>query len=265
MRKILFILVFVSAATLVSCSYSRLLKSTDHAAKYKYALNCYEHHDYNRTLELFDVLQSYYRGKAEGEEIAYLTGECYFNLSEYMIASQYYKRYAATYPFASRTPDALFKSAYCYYKISPNQSLDQKYTHQAISEFQQFIDAYPSNKLVERANGIMDTLRMKLEEKDFATCKLYYKTGEYLAAVTSFDTFLKDYPGTSHREEILYYMILTYCHYALESVEEKQKERFDFALEKYNTLIYVYPESQYTAELDEAIAITREKLTKKKK
>ena len=253
MRKCAYIVLVLGTIFLMSCAYSRLLKSSDQEAKYAYALDSYSKHDYNRCLELFDILQSYYRGKAEGEEIAYLTGECYYKLGEYQIASQYYKRYAATYPFAKRTPEVLFKSAYCYYRISPGPSLDQSYTNQAIAEMQQFIDAYPQDSHVERANIIIDSLRMKLEAKDFATCKLYYKTGEYLAALTSFDTFLKDYPGT-----------LTYCNYAKESVKDKQRERFDAALEKYNTLIYVYPESQYIAELDVAIAKTKEKLFKNK-
>ena len=48
-------------------------------------------------------------------------------------------------------------------------------------------------------------------------------------------------------------MVLTYYNYAENSVEEKQRERYELALEKYNTLIYMYPESKYIAELEPTI------------
>ena len=41
----------------VSCKYSKLLKGTDNEAKYKAALDYYEKKNYDRTLQLFDVMQ----------------------------------------------------------------------------------------------------------------------------------------------------------------------------------------------------------------
>ena len=57
---------------LASCSnYNRLLKSTDNEYKYNAAMMYYKQKDYNRALQLFDVLQSAYRGKPQGEHSAY--------------------------------------------------------------------------------------------------------------------------------------------------------------------------------------------------
>lgn len=251
---------------LASCSkYSKLLKGTDNEAKYNAALDYYEKENYDRALQLFDVLQSAYRGKSQGENIAYLTAECYYQKKEYGIASQYYKRYAANYPFATRTEDALFKSAMCYYKLSPSTTLDQTETYDAISEFQNFVDLYPKSPNVEIANGKIDTLRMKLEEKDYKKCMLYYTMEEYQAAITSFETFMKDYPGTSHREEILAYMVVNYNRYAEKSIESKQRERYELAVEKFNTLLYIFPDSHFIPELEPIVEKIREKLSKYKK
>ena len=250
---------------LASCSkYSKLLKSTDNEAKYKEALNYYEKNNYDRALQLFDVLQSAYRGKTEGENIAFLTAECYYKKRDYEIASQYYKRYAANYPFSKRTEDALFRSALCYYKLSPSITLDQTDTYNAITEFQSFIDLYPESPNVEIANGKIDTLRMKLEEKDYKKCMLYFKMEEYQAATTSFETFMKDYPGTIHREEILAYMVVNYNRYAEKSVADKQRERYELAVEKFNTLTYIFPDSQYIKDLEPVVEKIREKLSKYK-
>ena len=240
--------------TFVSCSnYSKLLKSTDNEYKYNAAMLYYKQKDYNRALQLFDILQAAYRGKPEGEDIAYYTAECYYHMNDYNIASHYYKRYVVNYPFGKRTEFALFRSACCYYLESPNIALDQTDSYTAISEFQSFVDLYPKSIYVDSANQLIDTLRYKIVEKDFNTCMLYYKMEEFQAAITSFESFMKENPATHHREEIMNYMVLTYYNYAQKSVMEKQRERYELALEKYNTLTYIYPESKYIAELEPVI------------
>ena len=252
--RFLILVEFVILLAFVSCnSHNKLLKSTDNELKYNTAMSLFEKKDYNRALQLFDVLQPAYRGKPEGEQIAYYTAECYYKMKDYEIASHYYKRYVVNYPFANNAESALFRSACCYYLESPKMSLDQTESYTAISEFQNFIDIYPSSVYVDSANQLMDTLRYKIAEKDFNTCMLYYKMEEYQAAITSFENFIKDNPITHHREEIINYMVLTYYNYAENSVEEKQRERYELALEKYNTLIYMYPESKYIAELEPTI------------
>ena len=255
LRNKFFILIGVMCMMLfVSCSnHAQILKSTDNEYKFSAAKYYYGHKDYNRALQLFDVLQSAYRGKPQGEEIAYLTAECYYNMKDYNIASHYYKRYAVNYPFAQNVEHALFRSACCYYMESPSIELDQEDSYLAIKEFQSFINLYPQSSFIDSANRLIDTLEYKIVEKDFNTCMLYYKMEEYQAAITSFENFLKDNPNTSHREEIINYMVLTYCKYAEKSVALKQRERYELALEKYNTLIYMYPESKYIAELEPTV------------
>ena len=256
MRRNSFIITVGIACLMVfmSCGgHNKLLKSTDNELKYQAAMDYYEGKDYNRALQLFDLLQSAYRGKPEGEEIAYYTAECYYNQKEYEAASHYYKKYVVNYPFAKRAESALFRSACCYYLESPNISLDQSVTENAIVELQSFIDIYPESALVDSANILIDTLKYKLQEKFYNTCMLYYKMDEYQAAITSFEIFLKEYPTSLHREEIINYMVLTYYEYALNSIYEKQRERFELALEKYNTLSYMYPDSKYVKELEPTI------------
>ena len=60
-----------------------MVKGTDNEAKYAAAIDYYEKGNYDRALQLFDVMQAYYRNKPEGETIAFLTAECYFNKEDY--------------------------------------------------------------------------------------------------------------------------------------------------------------------------------------
>lgn len=249
----------------VSCSkYNKLLKGTDNEAKYKAAMNYFEKKNYDRALQLFDVMQAYYRTRPEGETIAYLTAECYFKKEDYVIASSYYKRFVTKYPLSKYSEDALYKSAICYYRISPKITLDQTDTYTAIKEFQNFVDVFPNSPKVEEANARIDTLRMKLEEKEYDVCRLYFKMEEYQAAITTYEAFLRDHPTTKYREEILNNMVINYYRYAENSVKSKQRERYELALEKYNTLCYVFPDSEYIAKLEPTVKKIREKLEKYK-
>jgi outer membrane protein assembly factor BamD len=237
-----------------------LLKGTDNEAKYKAALEYYEKGNYDRALQLFDVMQGYYRNKQEGENIAYLTAECYFNKEDYYVASSYYKRFVTRYPLSKNAEEAMYKSAICYYRMSPKMSLDQADTYTALKEFQNFVDLFPNSPKVADVNGKMDTLRTKLEDKEYDICQLYFKMEEYQAAITSYEAYLKDYPNTKYREEILNNMVINYYRYAENSVKSKQRERYELALEKYNTLCYVYPESEYIAKLEPTVKKIRERL-----
>ncbi len=46
---------------------------------------------------------------------------------------------------------------------------------------------------------------------------------------------LKDFPDSQHKEEILYYILESYFNYAVNSIADKKKDRFDKAIESYTS------------------------------
>ncbi len=249
-KKMLFVGFILMSLVFASCSkYNKLLKSTDNETKFEAAVDYFERDDYNRALELFDLLQAAYRGTAKGEDISYYTAYCYYNLKDYTVASYYFKRYVQSYPQYARAEECLFMSAYCYYLDSPRYSLDQTNTYLAINELQVFTDTYPKSERVAEANELIDNLRKKLELKDFNISIMYYRMRDYMAAITSFENLLKNYPDTERREEVLQYMALAYYEFAENSIPEKKRERYESAVEAYNNLLYLYPESEYLSDL----------------
>lgn len=228
--------------------------------KYEIALDYYERHDYYKALQLFDLLQASFRNSPKGENITYLTAECYYQQKDFDIAAYYYSKFVQTYPFSVDAEKAAYMSAYCHYLTSPVSSLDQSNTQTAIKLLKNFTEKYPESDSLARANELITKLNDKLEEKDYRMCQLFYRMESYNAAICSFENLLKNYPGTSHREEILYDMAKTYYDYAENSVPEKQRERYEACIERYNTLSYLYPESKYIAALDGITNKARKKL-----
>ena len=244
-----------------SCNpFDRILKSTDNNVKYEVAMDYYDRKDYNHALELFDLLQNSFRNSPKGELITYYTAMCYYLTYDYEVAAYFFNKFVNNYPYSKDAEKAAYMNAYCSYLISPNITLDQENTHTAIERLETYIERYPQGDSVARAKELLVDLNNKLEEKDYNICLLYYRMENYNAAITCFENLLKKYPNTSHREEILSDMAKTYYDYAENSVPEKQKERYEACIERYNTLTYLYPESPYLKEVEASVDKARKKL-----
>lgn len=235
----------------VSCSkHSRVLKGNDNELKYEMAIDLYEKGDYYRAIQLFDQLIAIYRGTDKLEKINYYYAQCYYKQEDYLLASYYFKRFAQNYPSNPQAEECMFLNAYCYYLDSPRYSLDQTNTYEAIKEMQLFVNLYPQSDSLERCNMIMDELRGKLERKAIEIGIQYYKTRYYKAAITSLEAVLDDFPDSKNREEILYFIMKSYYYYAVNSIADKREERYQQAIEIYNDIMYLFPDTKYQRELN---------------
>lgn len=244
---ILLVIVILS----VSCSkHSRVLKSGDNELKYEVAVDLYEKGDYYRAIQLFDQLIAIYRGTDRIENINYYYANCYYQQEDYLLASYYFKRFAQNYPNSPRAEECMFLNAYCYYLDSPRYSLDQTNTYEAIKEMQLFINLYPESERIPECNEIIDELRGKLERKAIEIGIQYYKTKHYKAAITALENVLDEFPDSDNREEILFFIMKSYYFYAINSVNEKKEERYQQAIEVYNDIMYLFPDTRYQREMN---------------
>ncbi len=132
--------------------------------------------------------------------------------------------------------------------------------NEAIKELQLFINIYPHSKRVPECNELIDKSREKLELKDYKIAKLYYRMGDFAAAIISFQNILKDFPESVHREEILFHILKAYHKYALLSVKEKQYERFSSTSLAFQDFIKEYPVSKFFGEAKTLNDRTKEEL-----
>ncbi|MBC8319706.1 MAG: outer membrane protein assembly factor BamD [Bacteroidetes bacterium] len=252
-RKIVF---FILVAGIVvvgfACNnYSKIIKSGNNELKYETGVDLYDKGDYSKALQFFDILRAVHRGTEKGEKLTYYSANCYFQMKDYQIASYYYNQYVQMYPRGEHAEESAFLSAYCNYLESPRASLDQTSTYIALRELQSFIDMYPKSAKVEEVHRLMDELRGKLEVKNYNIGMLFYKMGDYQAAITSFENLLDDYPDTDFKEEVLYSITKAYFTYAEKSIKSRKDERYEKTIESYNNLLYLFPESGYLKEVED--------------
>ncbi|WP_404828013.1 outer membrane protein assembly factor BamD [Flagellimonas crocea] len=254
MRSILF---FCCAAVfLVSCSeYQKVLKETDVKAKYEMAEKLYNEGNYKKAVRLYEQIAPQYVGKPQGERVMFFFADSYFKNEDYYLAGYQFERFVKSYPRSDKIQEATFLGAKSYYMLSPRYSLDQTETDKALAKLQTFINNYPESEFFEEANAMARELTTKKEKKEIEIAKQFNKLGKFnlpvlISAIAAFDNFITDNPGSVFREEALYYRIEAATELAINSTENKKKERLQEALDAYNTLMRYYPETQFKKEAD---------------
>lgn len=243
-------LILTIAFTGCKSKFEKLRLSTDIGRKYQEAIKLYNKKDYSKALILFEDLVQRYRGRSEAEDLYYYFAYTNYQLKDYLSARYHFKTFADTYPNSPKAEECRFLTAYCYYLDSPNFSLDQDNTLRAIESLQLFINIYPKSDRVAEASKLILDLRDKLELKSYANAKLFLDIGDYQAAVIAFRNSTKDYPDTKFAEEMEFLTIKSQYLYANNSLEIKQEERYNEAIEEYERFVEKYPKSTYLKEVE---------------
>ena len=146
-----------------SCGeYQKLLKSGDHQAMYKKAVEYYHNGDYAKASNLFDGIRQVFRGTSKAQSVAYYRAFCSFNQKDYEIAAELFKNFVAQYPESSYAEECLYMIGYCNYKASPKPRLDQTVTQNSVENFNLYLSRYPNSTRKEQINAYMDEMRDKL-------------------------------------------------------------------------------------------------------
>ena len=244
--SILFIVSILSSCT----EYNKLVKSNDNEAKKNAAFAYFEEEEYIKAITLFEDVIPFYKLTAEGEKIYFTYCLANYRIGDYYLSGYYFKRFIRQYPTSKYAEQALFLSSLCSVHNSPDFSLDQTETYNALDQLQIFIDEYPNSSRIDTCNQIMDNLRGKLELKEFEHAKLYYQTEFYKSAVVALEQTLTKYPESKYKEEIYYLLVKSNFELAINSVESKKMERLNNTIKSYRTFVAAFPESKKLNELE---------------
>lgn len=270
MKNLFYIL--ITFTVLSSCSeYQKALKSEDIATKFKMGEDYYKEGKFAKANKLFALIVPNYRGKPQAEKLMYLYSNSFYKMKDYYVAGYQFERFASSYPKSEKLEEASFASAKSYYMLSPVYSKDQTETRSAIEKLQTFINLFPESQYIEEANKLIKKLDFKLEKKAFETAKQYNRISDYPASVKSFNNFAFDFPGSSLREEALFYKFDSAYKLAINSRERKltangivplKMNRLNEAKEYYEAFKKTFVNSKYIEEVDEMAIILEEELKK---
>jgi outer membrane protein assembly factor BamD len=248
-RPIIVLVILIVATLLGGCGeYEKLLKSRDFEKKYETAVAYYEEGEFVRAATLLDQVANIYRGTIKADTVKYYQAKSYYGQRDYMMAGHYFSELSMTYPNSAYLEEADFMVAYCYYKQSPRPQLDQDNTYKTIMAFQMFMVRYPHSDKLNQCQEIIVEMSDKLVEKSFISARLYYDLGYYKSAIIALRNSLIEYPDTKYREELMFMILKSSFLLADNSVADKQRERYQAAVDEYYSFIGEFPDGPHTRE-----------------
>jgi len=236
--------ILVAALVLLAgCAGSNRLQYDSAQDAYQKGMDRFESEDYEDAIRYYRAVLSYGRANDWADDAQIQMARAYRNTNQYRLAATEYRRFLQLYRNDERVPVVEFERAMCYYQLSPQYQLDQSDTQQAISFFQLFIDRYPNHELVPEAQEHVQELRAKLAHKKYEAATLYETRDMYRAAALTHEVVFDQYPETAWADDALLGAIRSYIEYAAQSVPQRQAERLEKAIENYNRLTQVFPDS----------------------
>jgi len=236
----------------LGCTNTRQIRQGDSLeVAFEKAKAFYDRGRYTDATRAFETVLSIGRGTEIAQESQYLLAMSYFNNRDYLVAASEFQRYATNFPRSERRIDAEFQEAISYYKLSPRYKLDQTDTFRAIELMQLFIGRYPGTTQAEEAAGLIDEMRDKLARKEYESGQMYLRIRQYEAAAIYFGMVLDMYPETTWAEASLALQIEAYVLFADNSVPERQAERYQMAIDSYQTYIQLFPRGDNRGKVED--------------
>ncbi|MEP2446553.1 MAG: outer membrane protein assembly factor BamD [Balneola sp.] len=234
-----------------ACKSSRLVNPGDTVQEaYQKGITKFEEGSYGDAAEIFETVTRVGRGSEYAQEAQYYLAESYFNQERYILAEAEYNRFITFYPRDLKRQEVDYKKALSIYHQSPRYRLDQSATRRAIEEFQLFNSRYPDSRFVTESAGKINELREKLARKYYESAQFYSRTDQYKAATIYYDLVIDRYPESKWAETALLNQIDTYNEYAVNSILNKQVERYNLAISSYEKFIQLFPQSNARSEAE---------------
>lgn len=216
---------------------------------YSKALEYYGKEKWSKASLLFEAVQHYYIGTTAQDSISFFNARCKFKDRDWDSASTLLDEFRRQFGNSVFIEDAEGMYALCFYFMSPQPTRDQTVTSQAIIAITEFMSRYPDSTRNDDFQKIIDELTQRLHDKAYINAYTYYKIGRHKSAIVAFKNALKQYPESSHREEIMYYIVKSSYELAHNSIESKQTDRYLSMLDSYYSFLSEFPESKYIKEL----------------
>ncbi len=242
LRILNYLTILILMSVIYSCSSSDKsdIKTDDPDKAMTMAMKNYNKKDYLQAIEDFSLIKIKFSGTKVADKAQFYLAMCYYNRKEYILGASEFENLLKNYSTSPFAIQGRYQLALCYYGLSPDFSLDQTYTKYAISEFQNFLELFPNDKLAADAEQKINELKNKLAYKQYRSAELYMTMDDYKAAIYYYESVLQDYFDTDWADDALYGKIQALL---------KKKKPGD-ALKEIDRFEKKFPKSEYLSRVE---------------
>jgi len=232
------------AATLIAgCAGGGRLRYDTPREAFDRGVELFNNGKYERAVQYFQGVFDFGRTHEWADDAQFYLARAYRANREYILAASEYQRFIEIYRADPRVPEAEFGRAMTFFERSPAFQFDQTDTERGIEVFNLYMKRYPNHDSVTVAEQRVQTLREKLARKQFNTAGLYERRELYEASALSYEVVFDKYPDTPWADDALVGAIRSYIGFSDQSVAARQPERLQQALQHYERLLQIFPDS----------------------
>ncbi len=249
LRNLLYVLVV--AVTITACgAMQKTIKTGNPQLIYDMGLEFYENEQWSKASTMFSTIDHLYVATSREDTISYYLARCRAKSGDYYTAIDILDEFRDQFGRSVFIEDAEAMRTMCYYYLAPGPTRDQTPTTMAISSAYEFISRYPESDKVDGFFDVITELKGRLYDKSFINAYTYYKIGRYKSAMVAFRNAMKEFPETTRREDLSYYVVASGYELAKNSIPSKQLDRYISMLDSYYTFIAEFPDSEYTKDVN---------------
>lgn len=237
------------AVAAAGCSGGPTTFSTAQAA-YDQGVAEYEDGDYLDAIEALRASLDFGRTSELAPDAQLMLARAYAADGQHLLAGSEFTRFIEFYRTDPRIEQAAFERIQAYAARSPRYELDQTDTRQALSYIRLYLQQYPESENATAAAEIADELREKLARKQFEAGRLYERRELYEAAVIAYRGVLEEYPTSPYTDDALLGALRSQVAYAAGSIPSRQQARYRSALDLYDELTTLFPQSPTLGEAE---------------
>lgn len=218
-----------------------------------------EDESWTRAREYYVQIRDNYPQSTLRADARLRVGETYFRegtLASYVAAQADLREFLRLYPSHRLSARAQYLLGMVFFEQMRSPQRDQSETHEAISEFERFIELAVTDPTF--ASGVDDTLldevrtrlreaRDRLSDASFIVGRFYYRNKYYPGAIDRFREILDDDPGYTRRDQIYFHLAASLA------ASDRERE----ALPMFERLVAEYPETEFLEDATEQIVALR--------
>jgi len=258
-RIIVYSCVLALVLGVLGCASQGRLNYVTPQEAYERGMAEYERGRYDRAAQYFQGVFDFGRAVAVAADAQLMLARSYRGNREYIRAASEYSRFSDLYRTDPRRAEADFERAMTYFEQSPQFELDQTPTERAIDEFNLYMQRYPRHDSVDAATNYVGVLREKLAYKRYFNAQQYERRGLFEAAGLTYELVFDQYPETPLADDALLGALRSYISFSDQSIVQRQAERLQRALDHYERLTQIFPDSELLGAAEELYqrAVTR--------
>ena len=242
--------VLLVAVLVAGCAGGGRLRYDTPQEAFDKGMERYNSGKYERAAQYFQGVFDFGRTHEWADDAQLFLARAYRANKEYILAASEYSRFVEIYRSDPRVPIAEFERAMTYTERSPSYQLDQSDTQRGIEVFNLYMQRYPGHDSIAVAERYVQALREKLARKQYNTAQLYERRELYEAAALSFEVVFDKYPDTPWADDALVGAIRAYIAFSDQSFETRQAGRLQQAVDHYQRLLQLFPDSELLKEAE---------------